>query len=441
MAKRVFDILLSLLGLTMACPFFLAIAIFIKLDSKGAVFFRQVRIGKNGRSFQMLKFRTMMEVEHWKGPPVSPTNDPRVTALGAILRRFKINEFPQLINVLKGDMSFVGPRPEIPEFVKLYSHEQERILSVRPGIVGPSQISMRNEEELYAEDADPKEYYINHILPKKLKIDMEYVDNRSFLRDMLYLVQGVLITITGAVSRRHIFENSEQIVLFFCDVFICALSYSLSYFLRVEGELLPIHRDILIQTLPFVIVARMFILMWFGLYGTLISYFSFDDLVKIIKGVTLSSVLIMLLTFLVGERSHPRSVFAIDWFIVVLFLGGYRLTFKSLRERVSRGSSESKVNILIYGAGNTGDLALRFMKMRNNGKVVAFIDDDPKKLRKSIHGLKVLGNRHDIEALVRLYNIDKIVLAMNDIDSADLEQIKSLCEKANVEYEVFALAK
>jgi FlaA1/EpsC-like NDP-sugar epimerase len=125
---------------------------------------------------------------------------------------------------------------------------------------------------------------------------------------------------------------------------------------------------------------------------------------------------------------------------MIFLLAGYRLAFKSLKEHVSRDRSESKVNILIYGAGNTGDLALRFIKMRNNGKVVAFIDDDPKKLRKSFHGHKVLGDRFDIESLVRLYNIDKIVIAMNNVDPADLEQIKSLCEKANVEYEVFALA-
>ena len=114
MIKRGFDILLSLVGLILLCPFFLAIVIFIKLDSKGPVFFRQIRIGKNGRPFPMLKFRTMMEAEHWAGPPLSPKNDPRVTDLGAILRRFKINELPQLINVLRGEMSFVGPRPEIP---------------------------------------------------------------------------------------------------------------------------------------------------------------------------------------------------------------------------------------------------------------------------------------------------------------------------------------
>ena len=182
-----------------------------------------------------------MEAKHWTGPPLSPKNDPRVTDFGAILRRCKINELPQLINVLKGEMSFVGPRPEIPEIVRLYSREQGRILSVKPGIVGPSQIRMRNEEELYAVDADPKQYYFDYILPEKLKIDLEYVDSRSFLKDLEYLIQGALITITGAITRRHLFENAEQIALFVCDIFICGFSYFLAYFLRMEGEFHPVE--------------------------------------------------------------------------------------------------------------------------------------------------------------------------------------------------------
>ncbi len=441
MLKRLFDILLSFTGLVLLSPFFLAIAILIKLDSKGPVFFRQVRIGKNGRPFVMLKFRTMMEVGHWTGPPVSPTNDPRVTSLGAVLRRFKINEFPQLINVLKGDMSFVGPRPEIPEFVKLYSHEQrEKILSVRPGIVGPSQIHMRNEEELYAQGVDPWQYYMNHILPQKLKIDSDYASNRSLLKDIGYLFGGVMITVTGAITKRHLFENAEQIGLFICDTFICAFSYFLAYFLRMEGRFPPIEKIILLHTLPYVIIVRMATFTYFGLYATLIRYISFSELIKVVKGATFSSILIILLTFFIGERSHPRSVFAIDWFILVLLLGGYRLSFKAVRDYLDRSKDESKKNILIYGAGNMGDLALRYLRMEGAGKVIAFLDDDVKKTRKSFQGVKVLGGRYDIEALVRLYHVDQILIAMNEISPEDLEHIKSLCEKANVSYEIFALA-
>jgi lipopolysaccharide/colanic/teichoic acid biosynthesis glycosyltransferase len=441
MAKRGVDIILSLMGLILLFPLFLLIVILIRLDSRGPVLFRQVRMGRNGKPFHIFKFRTMIEAKQWAGPPVSAKNDPRVTGLGAILRRFKVNEFPQLINVLKGEMSFVGPRPEIPEFVKLYSHEQqERILSVRPGIVGPSQIHMRNEEELYAEGLDPNKYYIEHLLPKKLEIDLKYIRDRSLFKDVGYILQGIMITITGAITRRHLFENSQQISLFMIDAVLCGSSYFLAYYLRLEGEFPEIEKAILLHTMPHVILVRMFALMYFGLYGTLIRYFSSDEVIRIVKGATFSSIVIVLLAFFVGQRPHPRSVFVVDWFILVGLLTGYRASYRILTDYASQRKNVSQKTVLIYGAGNTGDLALRYLRMQGGGKVIGFIDDDSKKMRKSFQGLKVLGNRYDIKALVRLYHVDQIFIAMNDIDPEDLEHIKSLCEKAGVEHEIFALA-
>lgn len=208
----------------------------------------------------------------------------------------------------------------------------------------------------------------------------------------------------------------------------------------MEGEFPPIEKAIFLHTLPYVIMVRMVTFTYFGLYSTLIRYVSFDDLIKVVKGATFSSILIILLTFFIGERSHPRSVFAIDWFILVCLMGGYRLSFKAVRDYLKRRKNNSKKNILIYGVGNMGDLALRYLRMQGNGNVVAFVDDDPKKMRKSFQGLKVLGNRYDIEALVRLYHIDQVLIAKNNMGSEDLEHIKSLCEKANVKYEVFTLA-
>jgi lipopolysaccharide/colanic/teichoic acid biosynthesis glycosyltransferase len=440
MVKRIFDIVLSLIGLIVLWPLFLVVAVLIKLDSKGPVLFRQLRIRRGGKPFQMLKFRTMMETKHWMGPGVSPRNDPRVTSLGVILRRFKVNEFPQLINVLKGDMSFVGPRPEVPEFVSLYSPEENRILSVKPGVVGPSQIQMRNEEELYIEDADPKEYYVKHILPKKLRIDLDYVQGRSFLRDMKYLLQGIAITITGAITRRHLFENAEQITLFGLDTVLCGFSYFLSYYLRMEGEFPLIERATLLHSLPYIIIVRMIAFTYFGLYATLIRHVSFHELLRVIKGATVSSVLFVLLVFFIGERSHPRSVFIIDWFVIIFLVGGYRIAFEVVRDHSKQNKTDSAKNVLIYGAGPMGDLALRYLRMQGDRKVVAFIDDNPKKMRKSFQGIKVLGNRYDIEALSRLYYIDQILIAKKNMIPEDLENIKTLCKQANVEYEIFSLA-
>jgi FlaA1/EpsC-like NDP-sugar epimerase len=192
--------------------------------------------------------------------------------------------------------------------------------------------------------------------------------------------------------------------------------------------------------MPYVIIVRMITLTYFGLYGTLIRYFSFDEVIKIVKAVTLSSIVIIILTFFIGHRPHPRSVFVIDWFILVGLLTGYRASYRLLTDYASQSKNASQKTILIYGAGNTGDLALRYLRMQGGGNVIGFIDDDPKKVRKRFQGVKVLGNRYDVEALVRLYNIDQIYLAMNEIGSEDLEHIKSLCEKANVRYEIFALA-
>jgi FlaA1/EpsC-like NDP-sugar epimerase len=299
---------------------------------------------------------------------------------------------------------------------------------------------MRNEEEVYAEDADPKQYYLNYILPEKLRIDLKYIDSRSFLKDLGYLVLGAVVTITGAITRRHFFENAQQIALFFCDTFICAFSYFLAYFLRMEGEFPPIEKAILLHTLPYVMIARMFTFTCFGLYGTLIRYMSFDEVIKIAKAATFSSILIILLTFLIGERGHPRSVFAIDWFILICLLGACRLSVKALKGNLNRKNNGPRKNILIFGAESMGDLALRYLKMEGNGNVVAFIDDDPRKMRKRFQGVKILGNRYDIESLVRLYHIDQILIAIRDIASEDLEHIKSLCQKANVDYEIFALA-
>jgi lipopolysaccharide/colanic/teichoic acid biosynthesis glycosyltransferase len=439
MIKRAFDILLSFIGLCVLLPVFAVVALLIKLDSKGPVFYRQIRVGRDGKPFQILKFRTMKNLKHWTGTPLSPRNDPRVTTIGAVLRRLKVNEFPQLINVIRGDMSFIGPRPEVPEFVEYYTDEQKRVLAVRPGIVGPSQILMRNEEELFENGVDPKVFYVQNILPEKLRIDLEYVENSSFLGDVQYLAKGVIITIAGAITSRHLFENAEQIAAFFCDIFVCSFSYFLAYFLRMEGNIPAAEKTILFETLPFVTIVRMFAFLYMGLYSTLVRFISYDDVVKIMKGVGLSSAFIVLMTFFAGERGHPRSVFVIDALILTFLVVGYRLALKAMRG----GRKEdvcSDCNVLIYGAEEMGDIALRYLKMEGERRVIAFVDDDPKKMRKRIHGLKVLGNRYDIEALAGLYQIDAVLVAVQDLKAKDLEHIESLCKKAKVKFEVFALA-
>lgn len=194
--KRLFDIVASGLGLIVLSPLFLILAIWIKQDSKGPVFYRQVRVGKDNRDFRIFKFRSM-RVGSDKGSLVTiGGRDPRVTRSGYWIRKFKLDELPQLINVFIGDMSLVGPRPEVRHYVDYWTPEQMHVLDVRPGITDPASIKFRNENELMGKAEDPEKYYIEVIMQEKIKIYLEYVENYSFMGD-IGLVFNTLWTIVS----------------------------------------------------------------------------------------------------------------------------------------------------------------------------------------------------------------------------------------------------
>lgn len=182
--KRLFDIVASACGLILLSPLFFIVSVWIKLDSTGPVFYRQVRVGRYNKDFKIFKFRTM-RVGADKGSLVTiGGRDPRVTRIGYYLRKFKIDELPQLINVFIGDMSLVGPRPEVRHYVNYWTPEQLHVLDVRPGITDPASIKFRNENELMESAEDPESFYINVIMQEKLKLYLEYVHNASFWYDI-----------------------------------------------------------------------------------------------------------------------------------------------------------------------------------------------------------------------------------------------------------------
>ncbi len=189
--KRLFDFSISFIGFIVISPIFFVIALLIKVTSGGPVFYKQDRVGLNGKLFRLYKFRSMVSDADKIGTSVTTKHDPRVTPIGKFLRRFKLDELPQLINVLKGDMSFVGPRPDVPGFADKLQGEDRIILTVRPGITGPATLKYRNEEALLAAQADPDKYNAEVIYPDKVRLNREYVKNQSFLGDMKYLLMTV----------------------------------------------------------------------------------------------------------------------------------------------------------------------------------------------------------------------------------------------------------
>ena len=194
--KRLFDVIASGLGLVVLSPLFLVLAIWIKLDSKGPVFYRQVRVGRNNKDFRIFKFRSM-RVGADKGSLVTiGGRDPRVTRSGYRIRKFKLDELPQLINVFIGDMSLVGPRPEVRHYVDYWTPEQMRVLDVRPGITDPASIKFRNENELMEKAEDPEKYYIEVIMQEKIKLYLEYVEKHNFFYDIALIFKTFWVIVS-----------------------------------------------------------------------------------------------------------------------------------------------------------------------------------------------------------------------------------------------------
>jgi lipopolysaccharide/colanic/teichoic acid biosynthesis glycosyltransferase len=194
MLKRTFDLIASITGITLLSPLMLLLALIVRVDSRGPIFYKQERVGKGGILFKLIKFRTMHVNADKLTAITVGARDPRITSSGFYLRKFKLDELPQLINVLFGEMSLVGPRPELKKFVDLYDEQQQKVVLVKPGITDLASIKFRNENEMLEGKADPINYYVREIMPEKLKLNLEYIEKQSFLLDVkILLLTGLAI--------------------------------------------------------------------------------------------------------------------------------------------------------------------------------------------------------------------------------------------------------
>jgi len=444
MITRTIDIIFSLLGLLLLLFMLPWIALLIKLDSRGPVFYRCKRVGQGGKLFQMYKFRTMCKTPVNWGSSVSPQGDPRVTSVGGVLRRLKLNEFPQFINILKGDMTLIGPRPEAPDLAAAYPESAKIIFSVKPGLAGPNQILGRNEEELYPPGVDPIKFYIEHILPQKLPLDLAYIRDKSFLKNLKYLLLSLKVTVTGAISRRHLTDNRSQIYQMLTDMALCLLSFCIAHHLRYEGFVDPGSRKFFYGILPWIVLVRLPTFIYYGFYHTLIRHLSFYDIKVVIKGVAISSLLLICGSFFLGLviYGYSRAVFLIDCFCLTTLLVGYRAVLMKLYLRhKARTSTEDKRMVLIWGAGDAGELCLRYLQKdkHTDYEVAGFIDDEPLKQNRRINGVKVLGNRHHLKVLKQLYKTQEIFLAMHNISKVELLQSLKICRDLQLEAKLFQL--
>jgi lipopolysaccharide/colanic/teichoic acid biosynthesis glycosyltransferase len=335
---RVFDIVVSGTLLVLTSPIFAVVAILIKLDSRGPVFFMQERVGKGWRPFWMFKFRKMYDHVGSQGPGVTARRDVRVTRVGAWLERTKLDELPQLINVLRGDMSLVGPRPEIARFTETYRDRWDRVLAVRPGVLGPNQITHRNESELYPEDCDdPEAFYVEHILPGKLEVDAAYAARKSLPYDAWILLRGAWAVFAGMVTRDTIRTQRWQLAYLFGAALLGMATLSAAAFLRLEGAQLVERDTAALGCFGLMLFARLLAFYEFKVHRSIHAYFTLYDAWRICASVAAGTVLGVGLQFLANIRSLSRVVFVIDGVLLTVSMLGISFLIDRILDRVRRG--------------------------------------------------------------------------------------------------------
>ncbi len=440
MVKRLFDFSVSLLGLFLLSPFFIVIGVMIKATSSGPVFFRQKRVGKGFRPFNIYKFRTMAAGATAAGPSITIGEDPRITPLGRWLRGLKIDEFPQLINVLKGEMSLVGPRPELPAYVEAFQEDYKVILKALPGITDLASIAFRDESAQLARSEAPERFYVESILPKKVKFAKTYVQNQSFFLDLKILFATfttVFLSLPSpfkeekAQEKKRVKEvilDSRTPIIFLLHFVAITSCYYLAFWLRFDGDIPLPHANLFLQTLPLVLFIRFAALYSFGLNQGLWRYAGLRDLLSIGSAVMASSVAIWGVLTIIPWGGVPRSIYLIDGFLLLLALSVLRVTKRIYAILIQTEVGTRRV--LIIGAGNAGEMIAREMNQNSTypKRPVAFIDDNPKKWAKKIHNIPVIGNCDEMERAVASVQADEILIAIPSATPAQMKRIIKQCK-------------
>ena len=442
MLKRCFDFLLGLIGLVLSLPILLVAGILIKVDSPGPIVFRQKRIGKDSRVFYICKLRTMVKGAECLGPPITARNDPRITQIGTLLRWFKIDELPQLWNVVKGDMSIVGPRPEAPEIVADYTPEDRKVLSVKPGIFGPNQLIARDELDRYPEGVDVERYYRTVILPEKLRVDLDYVAHSSFLWDLILIAEGIWVTLAGSLKARYILEGRRRLVFLCADMAFTLLSYYLAFFLRFDGKIPPYDLSTFFRFSPYLLLICVPLYIYFGLYQTLWQYAGISDIQGVLKAVGLGSLLFAMLSLFQGYYVHPRSIYVLETIFAVLLLGGFRVGVKMFLGHFHKLQElKPRRNVLVVGAGDNGEALVREMLNRPDLglRPVGFLDNDLSKRGAKIHGLKVFGDCSMMKRVADLKNVKEVVVAVPTLSPEAIQGIFSMCRQAGLRVRIAPL--
>lgn len=435
MVKRLFDLAAALTLLLLTFPLLVIVSVAIAIDSRGGIFSLQQRVGRGGMFFRIFLFRT--EANGGANGSVAKKRKQR-TRLGKLLNHFRIDELPQLLNVLAGDMSIVGPRARVPEMVKLFTPKQRRLLEVRPGIIGPSRIFCHSDaSQLGVTEKEVEANFLKKIVPQKIAHDLAYVDSHNLFEDMRLLAIGVVEFFSRILRAEMVKQGKGYSLLLPADIVSIVLSYYFAYQLRFDWNIPDQEFQIFLDTLPMLLCVRLLSFIYFGIYHTVWKYFGDTDFVKMMRACAFGSVAVVAITFFIGPRIASRSVFIIEWLCLILSMVSIRALpriFKQPKAPVL----QRRRNALIVGAGDPGEMLLRdAMKQPEfEYEVVGFVDDDPVKHGSYIHGVRVMGTCQDIPALVEQYRIDDALITIAELSPARMKEIVGYCRQAKVKHKI-----
>jgi lipopolysaccharide/colanic/teichoic acid biosynthesis glycosyltransferase len=434
--KRALDIAISLVGLLVTLPVIGIVMLLLSIESPRHIFFAQTRLGLKGRPFNMYKFRKLPVNWTDEGPGVTVAFDSRMTKLGAFLERTKIDELPQLWNILKGDMSIVGPRPESLKFKDLFVGEYAELLRFKPGIFGPNQVKYRNEAELYPPDVPPEKFYREVLFPEKARRDLDYFRKTNPFRDLLLILKGVWATFSGIISWRRILNLHLRIVV--ADVLMIEAAWFLAHLTRYSGLPPESEWEIFlfgIWFLPPFLIAGMAL---FGCYRNPARFFYVPDAIRLIMVNSFLWLIFFIILFII-HRSLSVYIIPLVAAFLIIFEMLPRVALKFFWEMKPLDQQKrSTSHVLIYGAGRIGTSMSGLINGRASAmELVGFVDDNPYLRGRRVHGFEVLGRESDLPTIHAVHKFDEIWMTFKP-DEIKRLRMMAFCQKQQVKLTILA---
>jgi FlaA1/EpsC-like NDP-sugar epimerase/lipopolysaccharide/colanic/teichoic acid biosynthesis glycosyltransferase len=446
--KRAIDIAVSAAVLILGLPLFAILALAILIESGRPVLYTQWRVGRDFKKFRLYKFRSMKAGS--QGAGITVANDRRITGLGTFLRLTKVDEVPQFWNVLLGDMSLVGPRPEIPEYVELFRERYKDVLTVRPGITDLASVQFRDEESLLAAAADPLKEYVEHILPAKLDRAGEYIKTRSLWLDLAILCRTAVVTlrlprasleqiVAWSLTRFERMHWIHRPLVWLAQMAIFGACGVSAFMLRFDFDIPRSESSHLLWALAVWLSVKPMVFRLSRLDRCWWRSVSMRDMIGIGQGNVVASAICAALIMVLAPPGFPRSVFVLDFVLCFLGVAGVRVAIRIALETAALGSKIGPAKrTLIYGAGVAGTRLLQ--EIRRNPclsyAVVGFVDDNPRKLGLSIHGARVFGAGAQLPMLVARHGIELVLIATPSASGVEMTEILHRCHAAEVRHKL-----